>query len=62
MTSEEKCDLIEYAIGRHRAAVDAENGDRHLADPGYLIEAIEDLIGDNHGSSVVRMFMEPGHG
>lgn len=62
MTDAKKLTVIGYCIDIHRAAVEDDSGDRHLADSGYLLEAIDAVLADDLGHPVLRMFTGGQHG
>lgn len=56
MTDKEMLDAIRHVMDVHAFNANADEGDKHLSDRGYAMEAIDAIL-NNVNSGIARQFM-----
>ena len=57
-TDAKKIEIIGFIVDRQTAEQNDEDGDKHLSDPNYAMEAIEAVLAGERGNPVLRQFTE----
>lgn len=58
LTDAKKIEVIAYIVDRQTAEQNDEEGDKHLSNPNYAMEAIEAVLAGESGNPVLRQFTE----